>query len=889
MAFTSVNCATLYSTSAIVIPTIRTAVFSSPTILGQIVISSIVGNFTSYTITRNGGAESASQTAATYTDTSLTNNTQYTYTIVPYIGGIKGVAFTTMTNPNNAGTPGKIYTLATITGLNPTYSGANSTISSVYITWASNGYTSILLANTTKAGANYTGVGTAYNSTTNGSSDSALTTNAQYTYTFTTRNGDAYYVANSNCQTTVNTCTWAAITAAAFSSPSALLSITIGSITGTYTSFNVYRGGASIAAAQTGTSYTNSGLVNNTTYTYSLYPINALSYASTTAFTSITNPNNAGTPGSIYTLATVAGLNPTYSGANSTISTVYITWTSIGYTSILLANTTKAGANYTGSGTAYNSNVNGSSDNALTTNTQYTYTFSTRNGDSFYVANSNCQTTVNTCTWASVNAPTFSTITATGVTVAVGGTYTNAVVTYTGGIGGSPASGTSIAYATLSAGQAYSTFTSGSNVVFVAAPLNALGYQSTNTSTATQQLTQAASFSSALFTTPTYTYNAGATVTWTNSIASMGISTGGKVIVYSTGWGASSSTRNPTTVWMNNGNFGKTFSSINSKLASFQANAYMNILLGIGVSNDGTIIILYMNSYNTGGAASATNGPGFYVSTNSGATFGGLYSSTGTTASLSPGPCQVVISADNNWAYSSGSGVYQNCFCVNKTAGNFTTWNSYYYDQQTVAKYGPQGSIMAMNSDASIMYFSGGQGNFAMCKSTTKGATVTGMTTEITTVAGAGYQASFIACNSTGSIIYASVHNWSTTSFLLKSINSGSTFTKLTMPVLNMCIQGIVCNSDGTNVLILYGGAMTSGNPFAGPGINPSTTSSIYISTNGGGSWTAAGGPNAYNPQLTSGVAVDSTFTVFGLMIATNKSNLNMVCNTGFGNGYFYG
>jgi hypothetical protein len=588
-------------------------------------------------------------------------------------------------------------------------------------------------------------------------------------------------------------------------------------------------------------------------------------------------------------LATVAGLNPTYSGANSTISTVYITWTSIGYTSILLANTTKAGANYTGSGTAYNSNVNGSSDNALTTNTQYTYTFSTRNGDSFYVANSNCQTTVNTCTWASVNAPTFSTITATGVTVAVGGTYTNAVVTYTGGIGGSPASGTSIAYATLSAGQAYSTFTAGSNVVFVAAPVNALGYQSTNTTTNTQQLTQAASFSSALFTTPTYTYNAG-TPTWTNSIGSMGISTGGKVIVYSTGWGSTGSTRNPTTVWMNNGNFGKTFTNINSRLTSFQANAYMNLLLGIGVSDDGTIIILYMNSYNTGGAASATNGPGFYVSTNSGATFGGLYSSTGTTANLSPGPGQVIISSDQQWAYATGTGYYQNCFCVNKTAGNFTTWNSFYYDQQTAAKYGPMGSMAAMNSDASIIYFGGGTGNYGMCKSTTKGVSVTNMTSAITAAAGANYYAGYIACDSTGSIIYATVFNYGATPvYLLKSINGGSTFTKLTMPSSTMFIEGIECDSTGTKVLILNGGLYATANPYNGSGINPASASSIYISTDGGGTWTAAGGPNAYNPQLASGVAVDSTFTVFGLMIAQNKSNLNWVCNAGFGNGYFYG
>ena len=111
MAFTSINGGALFGT---VIPIIRTAIFSSPTVAGQVSIGSITGNFISYTITRNGSNIATAQTASTYTDTTLSNNTQYTYTIIPYIGGVCGIAFSAIINLNNAETPGQIYTLASI-------------------------------------------------------------------------------------------------------------------------------------------------------------------------------------------------------------------------------------------------------------------------------------------------------------------------------------------------------------------------------------------------------------------------------------------------------------------------------------------------------------------------------------------------------------------------------------------------------------------------------------------------------------------------------------------------------------------------------------------------------------------------------------------------------
>ena len=102
--------------------TITSASFSSPTVQGSITIGSITGSFTSYVVERTGGSQgtytSTAQTGASFTDpTALTNNVQYTYTITPN----GGTAFTSIVNPNNGGTPGKIYTAASTSGLTLTY------------------------------------------------------------------------------------------------------------------------------------------------------------------------------------------------------------------------------------------------------------------------------------------------------------------------------------------------------------------------------------------------------------------------------------------------------------------------------------------------------------------------------------------------------------------------------------------------------------------------------------------------------------------------------------------------------------------------------------------------------------------------------------------------
>jgi len=566
---------------------IYAATFTNSTSLGTISLNSIAGNFSYYKVSRTGGTQgsytSTNQTLSTFTDpTALSNNIQYTYTITPYnVSNIAGTIFTNIINPNNAGNPGKIYTLMPVTGLNPTRADSSSSVSSVYINWINNGYSSLYLANTTKSGGNYTASGTAYNSTTNGSSDSSLTANTTYTYTFSTRNGDGYFAASSVCQITVNTYTWAncntptftvasssavnilcsgafsqviitfsggaaspgsgttftgtnsinqqftsvsnsatyiftcqpvnsvgyassnttsvtaviaTITAASFTSPTALLTLGIGIPSGNHTTYTVSRSGYVSGGINAGNAFSQSSLSNNTQYAYTINPY--YNGVLGIPFTNIINPNNASTPGSIYTLATVTGLNPTRSDISSTVSTVYMTWTStIGYSSVWIQNTTQGGAVFQGSGSYYNSNVNSSNDSSLATNTKYTYQFTTRNGDGYYVASSLCQTTVDTYTWASCNTPTYTTA-YPSATILCTGTFTKLYITFSGG-SASPGSGTTFTV-TNSISQLFSSM-SNSTYTFNCYPVNLIGYQSSNNTSVSITFS---SFTSATFASP---------------------------------------------------------------------------------------------------------------------------------------------------------------------------------------------------------------------------------------------------------------------------------------------------------------------------------------------------------------------------------------------------
>jgi hypothetical protein len=109
---------------------------------------------------------------------------------------------------------------------------------------------------------------------------------------------------------------------------------------------------------------------------------------------------------------------------------------------------------------------------AFSANQQVTYYVYPINALSYISSNGS---SVAVCTWASVNAPTFSSTTSAGTTLACTGTFSKVYITYTGA--GSPASGT-IVTGTNSISQGYTGVTVGT-YTFNCYAVNALNYQST--------------------------------------------------------------------------------------------------------------------------------------------------------------------------------------------------------------------------------------------------------------------------------------------------------------------------------------------------------------------------------------------------------------------------
>ena len=428
-------------------------------------------NWNTYAISSGGiSYGTASYPATTINATGLTPNTTYSFTI-------------TSTNYNTISTASTSLSVSTLPNppTNISASIVSNTVANIIFT-ASTGTNTITSYTVTSNPGNKTYTGTSSPITISG-----LVESTAYTFTVTATNSQGTSsLSTASFPITISPTNNGVITSASFGIPTTSGQIVIGSISGTYTSFNIARTGGTqgtfAATGQTGASYTDpTVLTNNTQYTYTITPVKD-GYNGPT-FTAITNPNNGSTPGSIYTLATVTGLNLTYSGASSGVNSVGITWINNGYTTLYLANTTKSGANYTTVGTSYNSTTNGSSDTGLTTNTQYIYQFITQNGDGYYVANSNCRTTINTCTWATCNTPSFSSTTTAGTTFTCTGTFSGVYITYSGG-SGSPSSGITVV-GTNSISQAYTSMSIVSPYIFIGYPVNAIGYQSSNSVTNT--------------------------------------------------------------------------------------------------------------------------------------------------------------------------------------------------------------------------------------------------------------------------------------------------------------------------------------------------------------------------------------------------------------------
>jgi hypothetical protein len=382
MAFSIKGCLATSTVGGIAPGVITAATFASPTALKQIVIGSITGKYTTFDVTRTGGTEGTftdpGKTGTSYTDptTNLTNNTQYTYTILPINAGSKGTVFTAITNPNNSGTPGKIYTLAdannTSAGQRYALGGSNK----VAVGWQTGVYSKIFLANTTKGGPTFDATAKNGQYVSDGSSkDSAadLSPNTQYTYTLTCENGDGIKVANVG-EATYAPFTWGVCNTPTTSSPGDR-SVTI-TCTGTFSKCKFEYSGGTGGTPGSGTtivgtdsaSQTYTNLDYNATYSFYCSPVNGANYVSNNTSTAVTfttlstpaKPSSAptvsvavgGTTITV-TLTAVAGAtsytvtNDTVTNSGTTLTAQTITTTSATFTGV-------AGYGYTFKYTATN-------------------------------------------------------------------------------------------------------------------------------------------------------------------------------------------------------------------------------------------------------------------------------------------------------------------------------------------------------------------------------------------------------------------------------------------------------------------------------------------------------------------------------------------------------
>ena len=464
--------------------------FAIPSSLGSITIQNITGNYTSFTVSRTGGGlgnyTSPTQTYPinSFTDpTVLINNAQYTYTITPTYNSVTGTAFSGITNLMTNVQNGQIYSLATVTGLAATSNGAGGNFNQISFTYTgtnngtSNNYTSLSIqypAGNEIARSNFVLGSNTF------TANVSYSPNTQYIHSIYAVNGDGLL---NNTAATITTCTWAQFTSASFIAPSALTTntISIGTVAGagSWTSYTIFRGPfggslTSLATAQTNQTYSDTNaLSNNTRYSYALYATNSLGYTSTIPFTNITNPNNAGVPGSIYTLAAAPTL--TYNGAGSSTTAISFTFTGGSYTNLsvqypsgtFIATTTTSP--YTGG--------------SFGTNVQNTYSVFAINGDGYGGLTSAgvgtnvgaASTSVSVCTWASAPTLTYNGPVSSTSTISFtysGGTFTSLSIQTT--------LGTPLGTSTTSPYTSPSIYTANQSIIFYACPVNALGYYSTS-------------------------------------------------------------------------------------------------------------------------------------------------------------------------------------------------------------------------------------------------------------------------------------------------------------------------------------------------------------------------------------------------------------------------
>ena len=369
-----------------------------------------------------------------------------------------------------------------------------------------------------------------------------LTPSSTYNYTITTYNGDGlpYYITQTATVPTTTTGSYgpATITASGTfrSTTTVFKTIYISysySTIKTYTGFilNRYLGTSITGTLQTSRYILISDISNNVdpsnnnfriytdpdilydngTYCYSTQAYYTDNYNGITSYATTANTTSF----TCSTLANPVLLNPIdISYSMCTTTSVYFTWSNTStngnvYTNIYIQNKTLASGTRTTLGstiTYYNSNA----IDTLTVNTKYKYVLNVVNYNGNFWDVSSCQAFKDTCTFGDMNTPSLTLVDVSNVTLTATGTstdsYTTAIVNITPTTGNeNPASGSSVTYTALTAGQRYTGLLPGGNITFTIIPVNQLGqYWSTasNVKTSTQQLV-AFDVSYAIFVRPT--------------------------------------------------------------------------------------------------------------------------------------------------------------------------------------------------------------------------------------------------------------------------------------------------------------------------------------------------------------------------------------------------
>ena len=378
------------------------------------------GSYTNVDISRNDTSIATAVYGTTFTDTGLIGNTSYTYIVTP-IG--------------TTGNIGVDLTITQITLPNILSLSVSSVSTSQIVLDYSGNYTNVSITR------NGTAISSATHITGTTFTDIGLTPNVSYTYIVTPYNSVGV-VGTSSSITKKTSSTLSSLSVSSETESQIVLAYD-----GSYTNVSIVRDSSSssttIASNITGTTYTDTGLSANTSYTYIVTP---------------NNSSGSGTSGSITqkTLPNLTSLN------GSTLSTTSISLTYSGnYTNVSI---TRNGTSISGA-----TNITGTTytDTGLTPHTSYTYVVIPNNSAGAGVSSSITKGTLPILTSLSISSET-----ASQIVLVYDGSYTNVSITR---------NGTAISSATNITGKTFTDtgLTGDTSYTYVVTPNNSSGSGST--------------------------------------------------------------------------------------------------------------------------------------------------------------------------------------------------------------------------------------------------------------------------------------------------------------------------------------------------------------------------------------------------------------------------